>query len=64
MFIVDYEAFFRRYGPVSPPESNAGTITPTTETTPYNILLLDRQQRHSLSQFSTASSSSQVFGLP
>ncbi|VDL25198.1 unnamed protein product [Hymenolepis diminuta] len=50
----------QKYGPVSPPESNAGTITPTTETTPYNILLLDRQQRHSLSQFSTSSSASQL----
>ncbi|KAM3175823.1 hypothetical protein ACTXT7_007764 [Hymenolepis weldensis] len=50
----------QKYGPVSPPESNADTITPTTEPTPYNILLLDRQQHHSLSQFSTSSTASQL----
>lgn len=49
-----------RYGPLSHTSSNSGTVIATVET-PYDIALLDCQRRHSLSDFNTSSSSSQVF---
>lgn len=64
VFEITRTFFCVRYGPVSPAVSNAGTAMSTAETVPFNVILLDRQQRHSLSQFSLSSSISQVLWSP
>ncbi|VDK22277.1 unnamed protein product [Taenia asiatica] len=53
----------QKYGPISRSPSNAGTVTPTLGATPYDLLHLDSQQRHSLSHFSTSSSSTSQLPL-